>query len=251
MKKRISIPPKTKKYLQKEINSECPICQNQEIGHFEIHHIDENPSNNKFENLLMLCPICHSKITKKEITKEKVILIKSELSKTISKVEFVNVFVEEEFYNWKVDKENSYIFYSKYNEKSISPHLTLNWSFINHLSKTIILKTITYSGKSIPSLSGPAIPTIISSIINYKVPINLNEKKHRVTFSDQIQIPKNQGFQFKTEFFSKYKEEIYPLKGLFFLDITFEFSNNQKVKIPRLFFNCKSESEELKYYGMN
>jgi hypothetical protein len=31
---------------------------------FEIHHIDENRSNNEFINLLMVCPTCHSKLLK-------------------------------------------------------------------------------------------------------------------------------------------------------------------------------------------
>lgn len=29
----------------------------------EVHHIDENRSNNKLDNLMILCPICHRKIT--------------------------------------------------------------------------------------------------------------------------------------------------------------------------------------------
>jgi hypothetical protein len=54
--------------LQKEINSICPFCDNDDVGHFEIHHIDEDPSNNSQFNLLLLCPICHSKITKGAIS---------------------------------------------------------------------------------------------------------------------------------------------------------------------------------------
>lgn len=29
----------------------------------EVHHIDENRKNNKIENLIILCPICHKKLT--------------------------------------------------------------------------------------------------------------------------------------------------------------------------------------------
>ena len=69
-KARTSIPQiaKVKAILQKEINSICPFCSNEEVGHFEIHHIDEDPSNNDVLNLLLLCPICHSKITKGDIS---------------------------------------------------------------------------------------------------------------------------------------------------------------------------------------
>ena len=70
MKARTNIPQlaKVKANLQKEIGSVCPFCDNEEVGHFEIHHIDENPSNNEVGNLLLLCPTCHSKITKGDIS---------------------------------------------------------------------------------------------------------------------------------------------------------------------------------------
>lgn len=72
--KRVRIPRenKVRAELQKEIDSICPFCGNTDVGHFEIHHIDENPSNNEISNLLLLCPTCHSKITKQDITAEEV-----------------------------------------------------------------------------------------------------------------------------------------------------------------------------------
>ena len=68
-KARIKIPQlsKVKAELQKEIQSACPFCNNTDVGHFEIHHIDEDPSNNEKTNLILLCPLCHSKITKDDI----------------------------------------------------------------------------------------------------------------------------------------------------------------------------------------
>lgn len=69
IKTRIKIPQinKIRAELQKEIQSVCPFCNNTDVGHFEIHHIDENPSNNEMANLILLCPLCHSKITKGDI----------------------------------------------------------------------------------------------------------------------------------------------------------------------------------------
>ena len=29
----------------------------------EVHHIDENRANNELDNLIVLCPICHRKLT--------------------------------------------------------------------------------------------------------------------------------------------------------------------------------------------
>lgn len=86
-KTRASIPKinKVRAELQREVGSACPFCDNSEVGHFEIHHIDENPSNNDMGNLLLLCPTCHSKITKGDISqiivfKKKIELMKIPLS---------------------------------------------------------------------------------------------------------------------------------------------------------------------------
>jgi hypothetical protein len=74
-KVRIKIPQenKVRAELQKEIGSVCPFCDNTEVGHFEIHHIDDNPANNDHRNLILLCPICHSKITKGDISQMEVL----------------------------------------------------------------------------------------------------------------------------------------------------------------------------------
>jgi hypothetical protein len=80
-KTRTKIPKenKVRAELQKEINSVCPFCDNSDVGHFVIHHIDENPANHSTSNLLLLCPVCHSKITKGDIQRADVYKKKIEL----------------------------------------------------------------------------------------------------------------------------------------------------------------------------
>ena len=78
-KKRKTIPNKTKVLLQKEIKSKCPFCLSEEVEHFHIHHINEDPENNSIENLIMICPTCHSKITKNDISYDKVKELKNKL----------------------------------------------------------------------------------------------------------------------------------------------------------------------------
>lgn len=80
-KDRKSIPQqnKVRAELQKEIDNLCPFCPSEEVGHFEIHHIDENPGNNAISNLLLICPTCHSKINKGDIKKETVARRKKQL----------------------------------------------------------------------------------------------------------------------------------------------------------------------------
>ena len=77
---RKNIPNKVRALLQKEISSQCPFCYNEDVDHFEVHHIDSNAENNDITNLIMLCPICHSKITKGDILLENVIEMKKKIS---------------------------------------------------------------------------------------------------------------------------------------------------------------------------
>jgi tetratricopeptide (TPR) repeat protein len=83
MKKRPPIAYKVKVTLQKEIALVCPFCKNKEAEHFEIHHIDDSPENNDLSNLIMLCPTCHSKITKGDITRDEVVKKKLQISSVI------------------------------------------------------------------------------------------------------------------------------------------------------------------------
>jgi 5-methylcytosine-specific restriction endonuclease McrA len=43
---------------------ECAICgYNEDERMLEVHHIDSNRQNNELKNLIILCPMCHRKIT--------------------------------------------------------------------------------------------------------------------------------------------------------------------------------------------
>lgn len=81
--KRKAIPSRTKATLQREIGSQCPFCQSVDVEHFEVHHMDGDPSNNVVENLFMLCQTCHSKITKGDISPTEVLGVKTTLTKPV------------------------------------------------------------------------------------------------------------------------------------------------------------------------
>lgn len=81
---RKAVSRKTFSKLHKEINNKCPFCTNEEVEYFEIHHINENPSNNDEENLLLLCANCHTKITMGDISLEVVTEKKRSLQKLAS-----------------------------------------------------------------------------------------------------------------------------------------------------------------------
>ena len=68
-------------YRQKALKyypKKCAICGwNEDIDILEVHHIDENRNHNEFDNLIILCPICHRKLTShkyKLINREQIVL---------------------------------------------------------------------------------------------------------------------------------------------------------------------------------
>lgn len=67
-KLRKAIPALLSKKLYQEVDNRCPFCGIADVAVLEIHHIDEDPSNNKIENLIVVCGNCHSKITRGEIS---------------------------------------------------------------------------------------------------------------------------------------------------------------------------------------
>ena len=70
MKERKKPTQRTRAKLQKEAGSRCPICGNEDVGEFQVHHLDGNPANDAFQNLLLLCPNCHAKFTNGTLTSE-------------------------------------------------------------------------------------------------------------------------------------------------------------------------------------
>lgn len=61
MKKRTPIPPKLENRLLIESCYRCCICpeHNQNV---KIHHINGDPSNNRYDNLIVICQKCHSDV---------------------------------------------------------------------------------------------------------------------------------------------------------------------------------------------
>lgn len=160
MKKRTKVPPKVRAAMQKEVHSVCAFCSNEDVKVFETHHIDGNPTNNAQENLILICPTCHAKIEKGEISQNEVYRVKRELQLCIRQIELASVVVDREVCNWLVSDKNEFTFFGSRNNKSAHPVLNLN--FINHKSKTIILKKIEVRKKALPrGLAGFGPKTII------------------------------------------------------------------------------------------
>ena len=83
-------PYRMKIRLVQESNNSCAFCNFSDAGRLEFHHIDEDPSNTIVENLIAVCPNCHSSIGEKAITNEEVIARKQELQKKLNMKEDKN-----------------------------------------------------------------------------------------------------------------------------------------------------------------
>ena len=57
-KTRIPIPKDIEAKVMFNHDRTCCVC-NEKMLRIEIHHIDENPSNNSEDNLAVLCAECH------------------------------------------------------------------------------------------------------------------------------------------------------------------------------------------------
>lgn len=248
-KNRIKIPKENKirAELQKEINSICPFCDNDDVGHFEIHHIDEDPSNNDIKNLLLLCRICHSKITKGDVLQNKVLSIKGGLINRTLGVEFVSAFIDSENCSWvKSDKPN--VFFNAGNTKCKFP--IIGFTFINHTNRTLVLKAIRLKPHRLQQgINGIPQVQVIKSLIKYKMGIKDESVLHLV---EPLQLPSNQAMKFDVELYEDVCEnESIPPEGRIVLYFGFEFSNDITVSIPKIYLNCENENDAIKvsYYS--
>ena len=64
---------KTSDLIYVETDDSCAICGVKGIDILSEHHIDNNRTNNEYDNLIVLCHNCHHKITKnKGLSKDKI-----------------------------------------------------------------------------------------------------------------------------------------------------------------------------------
>lgn len=244
MKRRKKIPKenKVRAELQKEINSKCPFCNNEDVGHFEIHHINNDPSINEIENLILVCPTCHSKITKGDISFEKVNAEKSNSSRPKSEIEFVSATIDSDNCSWYA--KDDFIFFDQESEKS--PFPIIGFTLINHSKNTIILKAINVKTKYLPSgLSGIPSAIVLKSLIRYKICINATKQGGRHQIKEPIQVPSLQGVKFELELYEKVFNDktTYPDSRIV-LNFEFEFSGNMILNIPTIYLNTMNENED-------
>jgi hypothetical protein len=237
---RIKQVTKTRSILQQEINSICPLCDNTEVGYFEIHHIDENRENSELSNLLLVCPTCHSKITKGDISRETVEKTKKGLLFK-QQIEIASITIDSDNCTWEKSDNVEHAFYRNGSDKS--PFPIISFSLINHSNRTILLKEIELKTKHLYSgLSGIPEPKILKSLAEFKIQLPYGDETEFYKLHDEIEVPARQAFKFKVQIYSSY----YPIRERKVLYFNFKFNNNISISAPSVFLNCESENEGLK-----
>jgi hypothetical protein len=62
--KRVAVSGKLRLKVFQEAYSTCPFCGLEKLGSLQVHHIDGDPGNENFGNLIAACGSCHDQITK-------------------------------------------------------------------------------------------------------------------------------------------------------------------------------------------
>lgn len=81
-KKRIPIPIQLRRELLVECGHKCSIHNCTEKQGLEAHHINSNPSDNRKDNLLMLCPNHHDMVGRRMIDRKSCRMYKQQLQST-------------------------------------------------------------------------------------------------------------------------------------------------------------------------
>jgi len=240
---RRKVKSKIKAELQKECNSECPFCGDQNVGCFEIHHIDHNSSNSLDpDNLLLLCPTCHTKVEKGYISYEAVVTRKEELKHRSWKVEFVAVSIDPSVCKWSVSRHNDDAFFNNGTNPSA---LILNFAFINHLPKILVLSKIEVAAKWLYSgMSGP--PREARRMIpktKYRILLPHEEENKILKLHHPLEVPPSSGFNFQLEILETDSRFIVERVIVY---LSFYFSQQIIVRIPSIFLNTDNENEGVR-----
>ncbi len=214
-KQRKSVSALTSKKLYQEADNRCPFCGVADVAVLEIHHIDGDPSNNKIENLIVVCGNCHSKITRGEISPADVHAKKMEL-----------------FWTHRTSPRRA--------EKSPRQSVSVNAASV---SGSIIANTVTFGRKRSPRMQYPVesigADTIKKGYIDYLIKRYFDYRQADASYGSvrpfnhaEIHTTIQRRFKAKTFFIhvSRFEELCDFIKGR--VDQTIQGKHNRSCEIP-------------------
>jgi len=135
------------------------------------------------------------------------------------------------------------------NMVDLSPLPIINFSFINHSKRTLLLKEIQLKAKHLPKgISGFSKPVILKSIAKYNIKLSDGDEITSFRLIDEIQVPSGQAFKFQVQLFEIFNNECCLVQGRKVLFFSFIFNNNISINAQRIFLNCTSENEKMNIY---
>ncbi|MDX9787633.1 MAG: HNH endonuclease signature motif containing protein [Desulfobacterales bacterium] len=229
-KQRKSVSSLSSKKLYQEADNRCPFCGIADVAVLEIHHIDEDPSNNKIENLIVVCRNCHSNITRGEISPADVHSKKMEL-----------------FWTHRASPRRS--------EKSPRQSVNVNAASV---SSSIIANTVTFGRKRSPRMQYPVdsigADTIKKGYIDYLIKRYFDYRQADASYGSfrpfshaEIHTSIQRRFKAKTFFIHalRFAELCVFIKGR--VDQTIQGKRNRSRGIPNYDAFEKYEAEQLRH----
>jgi len=245
---RTKISSYIKKKLQRDINSMCPFCGTDKVEIFEIHHMDNDPSNSVESNLLMLCANCHNEVTKGIITIDQVQEAKKKASPKQNRIAFVSLKVNSSKCSWIT--ENEYAFY-KTDSNNKSPHPILEFVCVNNTAHTVVFSDIELKAKLLPrGINGILQPQVLKSLVRYHIEIDAAKSVNRAKVFDEIEIPSGKAFKIEIELSEKAESGlVYPINQRVVLSFLFKFNSDLSLNLPRIYLNCTNDNPafEIRY----
>lgn len=238
---RKQLPVKLRSILQKEIGSKCPFCDNEDVGCFEAHNIDEDRSNTIGENLLLMCPTCHTQVTKGFISSATVLKVKANTSLTSSRIEIYKIAINTSACTWEAIPDIENAFELNYSAGDTFPLLQIH--FINHFDKVIVLKDVELKVKFLLSGFGDIYSAMeVPKSRTYKMVVRPDKTLHRLQNFPGIHISAKGSCNLEMELIQKYPDGYYNFYERAVLSFTLYFSNGIIIKLPNILFNTDNEN---------
>jgi hypothetical protein len=228
--------------LQKEVNSKCPFCDDQDVEYFDVHHIDEDSSNTVEHNLILICKKCHAKIGEGKITKEQVVEKKTNLTGAAANIEIYKINIISKNNCWKpfINTKNAF----QLDWKKANDFPTFQFHILNNYDKTIVLSDIELKAKYLFSGFGDLPqPCEVPDSSVYHLIIKGGQEIHSIEKFKGVQIPSKQAFILNVEVFEQFKSERFNLENRMILYFTLKFSNNIVVNLSKILLNTENENE--------
>lgn len=246
-KPRKPLSNKMRARLQKEINSKCPFCEDEDVEYFEAHHIDEDPSNTVLSNMLLLCRKCHSKVGERIITKQQTEHFKANLANIGKNIEVYKIEVISENYCWRPYPHLKNAFRLEWEIANDFP--IFQFHLVNNYNRTVVLTDIELQVKHLFSGFGDLPqPCEVPKSNVYNIFIESNKRVHKVNNFNGLQIPSKQAVTIQVEVAQKLDDVFINLDKRMILYFSLKFSGNILLDLPRIFINTDNENEGVPVY---